>query len=259
MLNSLISEVRLLRSGIRTMYGDPGAAAGRIRHEHLSAVLRLTPMAMAANMGNASLILWSFKDSLTAGLFSWWAVMMTLASLSLLSWFRFRNRCSTKVSCRAIRRSTLHAGVLALAWGCLPVVWFADAGHSQQVAITALFTGMMGAGAFVLGALPLASMAYVAVFAASALWALARAGEPQFVAFALLVLLYAFMVLVGGISYWRKATALILARNEAVRHEQMLAVVLQDFLVLIKLRRILKNIMLQLQMDRSKRILFLNK
>ena len=84
MLNSLISEVRLLRSGIRTMYGDPGAAAGRIRHEHLSAVLRLTPMAMVANMGNASLILWSFKDSLTAGLFSWWAVMMTLASLSLL-------------------------------------------------------------------------------------------------------------------------------------------------------------------------------
>ena len=113
MLNSLISEVRLLRSGIRTMYGDPGAAAGRIRHEHLSAVLRLTPMAMVANMGNASLILWSFKDSLTPGLFSWWAVMMTLASLSLLSWFRFRNRCSTQVSCRAIRRSTLHAGVLA--------------------------------------------------------------------------------------------------------------------------------------------------
>ena len=119
--------------------------------------------------------------------------------------------------------------MLALAWGFLPVVWFADAGHSQQVAITALFPGMMGAGAFVLGALPLASMAYVAVFAASALWALARAGEPQFVAFALLVLLYAFMVLVGGISYWRKATALILAKNEAVRHEQMLAVVLQDF------------------------------
>jgi PAS domain-containing protein len=56
-----------------------------------------------------------------------------------------------------------------------------------------------------------------------------HAGEPQFIAFALLVLLYAFMVLVGGISYWRKATALILARNEAVRHEQMLAVVLQDF------------------------------
>ena len=70
--------------------------------------------------------------------------MMTLASLSLLSWFRFWNRSSTQVSCRAIRRSTLHAGVLALAWGCLPVVWFADAGHSQQVAITALFTGMMG-------------------------------------------------------------------------------------------------------------------
>ncbi len=72
-----------------------------------------------------------------------------------------------------------------------------------------------------MGALPLASVAYVVVFAASALWALARAGEPQFLAYALLVMLYAFVVLVGGISYWRKATALILAKNEAVRHEQM--------------------------------------
>ncbi|MFX9154087.1 hypothetical protein ABTN53_19680, partial [Acinetobacter baumannii] len=80
--------------------------------------------------------------------------------MSLLSWFRFRNRSSTQVSCRTIRRSTVHAGVLALAWGFLPVVWFADAGHSQQLAIAALFTGMMGAGTFVLGALPLASVAY---------------------------------------------------------------------------------------------------
>jgi hypothetical protein len=59
------------------MYGDPGRLQGAFAM-NTSAQPRLTPMAMVANMGNASLILWSFKDSLTAGLFSWWAVMMTL-------------------------------------------------------------------------------------------------------------------------------------------------------------------------------------
>ncbi|MBX9832043.1 MAG: EAL domain-containing protein, partial [Burkholderiaceae bacterium] len=52
---------------------------------------------------------------------------------------------------------------------------------------------------------------------------------PEIMAIAVLVVLYAIMVLVGGISYWRKSTALLLSQNEAVRHEQMLAVMLQDF------------------------------
>lgn len=229
MLASLTAEVRNLRNGIRSMYGDHGAAAGRIRHEHLSAVVRLTPIAMVANMGNASLVMWSFKGQWTTGLIAWWAVMMTLATLSLASWAKFRHRRSTQVSCRGIHRSTLNAVILALVWGIMPVVWFAGAGHSQQLLIAALFTGMMGAGTFVLGALPLASLAYVLIFAAASVLTLVRAQEPQTLLIALLVGLYALMVLLSGITYWRKATALLLSQNEAVRHEQMLAVMLQDF------------------------------
>lgn len=222
-------NLRTLRTGIRTMYSDTGDAAGRMRYDHLSTVVRLTPVAMVANMGNASLVLWSFQGSLTAGLLTWWAIMMTLATVALASWAKFWRRRSTRVSCRGIHRSTWHAAVLGLVWGCLPVAWFGEASHSQQLVIATLFTGMMGAGTFVLGALPLASLAYVLIFTASAIWALARAGEPQIMAIAILVVLYAVMVLVGGISYWRKATALLLSQDEAVRHEQMLAVMLQDF------------------------------
>ncbi len=229
MLAALTAEVRNLRNGIRTMYWDHGAAAGRIRHEHLSAVVRLTPIAMLANMANASLVLWGFKGQWTTGLIAWWAVMMTLATLALASWAKFRHRRSTQVSCRGIRRSTLNAVVLALLWGVMPVVWFGGAGHSQQLLIAALFTGMMGAGTFVLGALPLASLAYVLIFAAASVLALIQAGEPQTLPISLLVVLYAIMVLISGITYWRKATALLLSQNEAVRHEQMLAVMLQDF------------------------------
>ena len=229
MLTSMTNELRTLRNGIRTMYWDPGAAAGRMRYEHLSTVVRLTPVAMVANMGNASLVLWSFQATLTTGLVVWWAIMMTLAMLALGSWAKFWRRRSTRVSCRGINRSTLHAAILGLVWGFLLVAWFGDASHSQQLVIATLFTGMMGAGTFVLGALPLASLAYVLIFTGSAVWALGRAGEPEIMAIAVLVVLYAIMVLVGGISYWRKSTALLLSQNEAVRHEQMLAVMLQDF------------------------------
>ena len=229
MLTSMTNELRTLRNGIRTMYWDPGAAAGRMRYEHLSTVVRLTPVAMVANMGNASLVLWSFQATLTTGLVIWWAIMMTLAMLALGSWAKFWRRRSTRVSCRGINRSTLHAAILGLVWGFLPVAWFGDASHSQQLVIATLFTGMMGAGTFVLGALPLASLAYVLIFTGSAVWALGRAGEPEIVAIAVVVVLYAIMVLVGGISYWRKSTALLLSQSEAVRHEQMLAVMLQDF------------------------------
>lgn len=229
MLTFLTNEMHALRNGIRTMYRDTGAAAGRIRHEHLSTVTRLTPAAMLANMGNASLTLWSFRDSLTGGLWAWWAAMMALAVMALTNWARFRHRRATVASCRAIHRATLHAAVLALAWGVLPVAWFGTAGHSQQLVIATLFTGMMGAGTLVLSALPLASTAYVSIFTASAVCALAMTGEPQALAISALLFLYAAMVLGGALSYWRKATALLLSKNEAVRHEQMLAVVLQDF------------------------------
>ena len=162
-------------------------------------------MAMVANMGNASSFCGASRQP-DSGLFSWWAVMMTLASLSLLSWFRFWNRCSTQVSCRFIRRSTQHAGVLALTWVVFP--WCGSPMRAQPaLAITALFTGMMGLAQLCVERPAAGDMAYV-VFAASALWALAR-GTTSSSLFALLVLLYAFMVLVGGISYWRKATRLI--------------------------------------------------
>ncbi|MCZ8221180.1 MAG: EAL domain-containing protein [Acidovorax sp.] len=229
MFKRFTHEVNLLRSGVRTMYWDTGAAAGRIRQEHLNAVTRLTPTAMVANMGNASLMLWSFRDNMTTGLWAWWAAMMALALTALTNWARFRNRQDTVASCRAVHRATLHAAILALAWGFLPVEWFGSASHGQQLVIATLFTGMMGAGTLILSSLPLASVAYVAVFTGSAIWTLAGVGDAQPIAISVLLFLYAAMVLGGAVSYWRKATALILSKNEAVRHEQMLAVVLHDF------------------------------
>lgn len=229
MLASIVAELHTLRSGIHTMYRDTGATAGRIRFEHLNSVVRLTPFAMAANVGSASLVLWAFRGQWSTGLLMWWGIMVGIAALALGNWLRFRHRPLQMVSCRGINRSTWHAALLAAAWGFMPVTWFPGASPGQQLVIATLFTGMLGAGTFVLGALPLASLAYVSLFTASSLWALASAGEPMMRGVAMLLGFYAPMVLVGGLSSWRKATAFLLSQNDAVRQEQMLAVMLQDF------------------------------
>lgn len=229
MSSTLIDELRTVASGVRTMYGDDGAIAGRMRFEHLNAVVRLTPLAMAANLGNASLVLWAFHGQWTTGLLVWWGVMVMLASMATWRWLTFRRKPLPVVSCRGIHRTTLHAALLAAHWAVLPIAWFADASHGQQLAIATLFTGMMGAGTFVLGALPLASLAYVLLFAASSLIALLMTRDPLLAGVAVLVGMYAAMVFLGGISYWRKATALMLSQGEAVRHEHMLEVMLRDF------------------------------
>lgn len=229
MPSTLIAELQTLISGVRTMYGDKGPTAGRLRFEHLNAVLRLTPVVMVANVGNASLLLWAFHGHWTTGLLVWWGVMVLMASLAMWRWATARSRPFPTVSCRGIRRSTLHAGLLAANWAVIPIAWFADAGHGQQLAIATLFTGMMGAGTFVLASLPLASLVYVSIFSLSSLIALLSTQEPVMAGVAVLVFIYAAVVFVGGMSYWRKATALILSQSEAVRHEQMLAVMLRDF------------------------------
>lgn len=229
MLSNLPAELRTIVGGVRTMYGDEGPTAGRLRYEHLVSVLRLTPIAMVANVGNASLLLWAFRGEWTPGLIAWWLLMAGMGSMAGWRWVTFRRKPLPIVSCRGIRRSTWHAAFLASAWAVMPMAWFADASHGQQLAIATLFTGMMGAGTFVLGALPLASLAYVTLFAASSLVTLLMMRDPIMAAVAVLVLVYATMAYIGGLSYWRKATALMVSQVEAVRHEHMLAVMLRDF------------------------------
>lgn len=133
------------------------------------------------------------------------------------------------MSSRGLRKSTLHAALLAANWAVVPLFWFGDASHGQQLAIAVLFTGMMGAGTFVLAALPLASLVYVTLFTASSLAGLLMTQHPILWAVALLVGVYAAVVYLGGLSYWRKATALMLSQSEAVRHEHMLEIILRDF------------------------------
>ena len=184
---------------------------------------------MAANIGSGALVLWAFRAQMPAGMWLWWASLMLISGVALMGWAARRKRQFDTASVRAVRRATWHAATLAAAWAVMPLLWFADASPPQQLTVATLITGLLGAGTFVLSPLPLASLAYAVIFTAAALGALLMAQEPMYLGVMGLLGLYAALAVIGSLSMWRKATALLRSQAEAVRHEQMLAVLLHDF------------------------------
>ncbi len=218
-----------LRAGIAAQYRADDPESAQIRGAHLNSVNRLTPYAMAANVGSSALVLWAFRHGMPAGLWWWWACLMIVSGLAVANWYKRRHRPVATASRRAMHRASLHAVVLAGTWSAMTLAWFPGATPAQQLLITALVTGMVGAGSFALSPLPIASLLYTTVFAGGMFGALWSAGDPLFIGVAALLSFYAPMAMIGSLFNWRKATTLLRSQTQAVRHEQMLAVLLQDF------------------------------
>ncbi|MDP3699419.1 MAG: EAL domain-containing protein [Hylemonella sp.] len=221
--------LRELRADIAAMYGDDQAEAARLRGAHLRSVIRLTPAMMVANVGSGALAVWSFAPGITAGLWTWLAVLCGVCGLALFNWAQRRGHRVLTASSRSVHRATWNAMLLASLWGVLPLLWLQGATVGQQLTLVTLITGMIGAGSFVLSPLPYASLAWAAVISLGAFGALASVGGAASAKVALLLSLYSPIVIIGSLVNWHKATALLRSQAQSARQEQMLAVLLQDF------------------------------
>ncbi|QBK05912.1 EAL domain-containing protein [Hylemonella gracilis] len=221
--------LRELRADIAAMYDGDGPEAARLRGAHLSSVIRLTPPLMFANFGSGALAVWSFAPDIPLGLWIWMAALCTVCGLAMLNWVRRRGRQVLTASPRSVRRATLHALLLASAWGTLPLLWFGGSTIDQQLPLVALISGMLGAGSFVLSPLPYASLAWAAAISLGSIGALINADSASAAKVGLLVSLYAPIVVIGSLVSWYKSTALLRAQAQSARQEQMLSVLLQDF------------------------------
>ncbi|OYT91520.1 MAG: PAS domain S-box protein [Burkholderiales bacterium PBB3] len=222
-------DIGSLRAEIAQMYSEPGTEMGLIRGAHLNAVVRLTPHTMLANAASGTLVLWSYRDAISTLMWLWWACLILLTLGTLASWFHGRQRQITSASARAVKRATWHAATLALLWGSLALGWFSSASAGQQIIIATLYTGMLGAGSFVLNPLPRASLVYSSIYMLCAFGAMLQIASATMAGVAILLGFYGPMVMVGALYSWRKSTALLKATAHAERQEQMLAVLLQDF------------------------------
>lgn len=220
---------RELHADIAAMYKGADAQAAQLRGAHLTSVIRLTPSMMFANVGSGALLLGSFAPGIPTGLWVWMAVLCGVCGMAQLNWMKRQGRPVVTASSRSIHRATFHALLLASMWGIMPLLWLPNATVGQQMTIVTLVTGMLGAGSFVLSPLPYASLAWVTAITLGSLGALWFVGDVSSLIVALLLSLYSPIVVIGALSAWHKATALLHSQAQSVRQEQMLAVLLQDF------------------------------
>ena len=223
----LDERVRALRLEMQSFPADH-PLAGNFRAEQLQAVLRLTPLTMAANLINASLICMTFWQTANPWVLGGWAALVVVAiGQGFRAWHHGGRRASA--SPRALRRAVWHASMLAALWGAVPVLLMPGASPPEQLLLATITAGMICAGGFALATVPNAATAYVLILSSAGVWALARAGFPLALAVSLLVASYGLIVLASVWSNARLFVAHLLAKAEAERHHQVIGLLLRDF------------------------------
>jgi len=176
--------------------------AALVRGAQVGAIVRLTPLVMAASCVNAAILLAFFDalDVLRLQHWIWAIVFLALALGHMRAWRSRRRRPKRTASRRTIRRLVLNGAALGAVWGYIPAVTFAGAPTPVQLFVTCMTAGMMAAGSFVLTPAPLAAMSYVLVMAAGAEVALWRPYSAVHLAMTGLLISYV-AVLLGNINW----------------------------------------------------------
>jgi predicted signal transduction protein with EAL and GGDEF domain len=203
--------------------------SAEVRAQLLQQTLRLTPALMGANVICVGIIAASFGTTGGLALWLWSAALLVMSALGSVGWWRSRHRQVQRASPRAFGRATRHAGVLGALWGLLPLWCFPTATGPQQVLVASLITGMLGAGAFGLAAMPLASIAFVSTITVGALGALWLTGQLVFIPLVILMVCYAAVVVLGAMAAARQSANLLRARLKQARQARVQSLLLRDF------------------------------
>jgi signal transduction histidine kinase/CheY-like chemotaxis protein len=178
--------------------------AGRVRAAQVRAIVRLTPLAMTASSLNALLLvltLWHIGE-LQVRLIVWASLVILSALYYGRTWMAGGERDPERpASCRAIRRAVLHGVLFGSLWGAVPAMLFPGGSGQVQLLVGCITAGMMCAGAFVLGTVPLAALASVAMMLAGSAYALLSDGVAT-IHLVLIALMVIYAAVIVGNLVW---------------------------------------------------------
>ena len=215
----LRSKFSKLFAGDLTAFGGPQVdetVAAQIRAEQLTLVLRHTPGMMLANACNAAVLaiaLWHSPDGAFAAM--WASALIFLSGLSGLkaraSWRVAKPQTASR---RAIHRLVRNAFILGAFWAIVPVSFFGDATSGRQLVITCLCAGMLAGGAFAFATIPVAAIAVVTPIILGTAICIGRGGDLVYLLVAILVIVYACVLLRGVFAYSFEFTRRLIAHLE---------------------------------------------
>ncbi|WP_304217665.1 bifunctional diguanylate cyclase/phosphodiesterase [Phenylobacterium aquaticum] len=207
------------------------ARLGEVRAAQIHAITGAIPLMVLANLLIVAVLMavvWPHAPA--REVLTWGAAMAGGLLLALDAWRRVRGRpAPRRLSARATRRATVHAGALGVLWGLAPLLWFSQIGGLDQALISALVVGLMAAGAFALAAAPTVAIGYVAGLGLGAMLALVTTGEVIGAAAGLLLAVYMAVLIAGVAGAARQFVARFRAEAALAEHGQLIGMLLHDF------------------------------
>lgn len=214
----------------------PEPLAGKIRAGQITAILRLTPVMMIANLLNIATVDWLFwGNAPTAFLIAWSTLTALVALTGFRSWWRNRPTVFLEGlpphsrSRRSIRRMIVSSGSMALIWSMVPLTLFASVDAPARLFIAVLTTGMMCGGALALSTVPVAALTYTFILMMASMISLISASEPLLGFIGVVLLIYTW-ILAKSITW--KANMFVnrlIDQAKLEKQNELISLLLRDF------------------------------
>ena len=202
----------------------------RIRAKQIDAITRLVPITMTINLVNGAIVLFVFWNTGSNIFLGAWALTIACAAaMAMRSWVRSRRRAPKEASRNAMRRMTVHAFVLALTWGTMPIVLLPAIDPTYQVIVACLMAGMISAGGFALATVPTAGLTYTWTMTAASAAALLLCRVDVYAVTAVFLLIYAVFISRNVISNGKLFFDNSLAQLQLVRQTETISLLLKEF------------------------------
>jgi diguanylate cyclase (GGDEF)-like protein len=212
------------------VYLSRDTESAEIRARLVQWVTFVSPWLMVVNIVSAVLLARTLPADVAPWLrWSWCVAVCAMCTLGLAGWLRHRHKIPTRVSPRAVRKSAIHAGVLASLWATLPWTTFAHGSPSAQILIAGMMLGLVAGGGFVLTPLAPAAIAFSVIIGVSTSAAVAQIHDPMAALLSGLMAAYTVVTAAAILLGARRSAGALRAEREAERQGQLVALLLKDF------------------------------
>ena len=204
--------------------------SAEIRARLVQWVTFVSPWLMGVNIVSAVLLALTLPVAVAPWLrWSWCGLLCAMCALGLVGWLRHRRKIPTRVSPKVVRKSMLHAGVLASLWATLPWTIFPSGSPSAQILIAGVMLGMVAGGGFVLTPLAPAAVVFTAIIGVSTSAAVAQYSDRLAAVLSALMAIYTVVTIAAVLLGARRSAGALRAEREAERQGQLVSLLLKDF------------------------------
>jgi diguanylate cyclase (GGDEF)-like protein len=220
-----------LKTRLSLNIGGEAKDAAEFRAHQLKAVIGITPLMMAANIINATIICASFSgEPFAVCVCLWTALIYAMAFSGYSSWRQSKAHPFPKrISPRAIKNVAVNSTLLGFVWGIVPVIAYPGGDLATKLVIVGFVGGMMGGGCFALYVVPRAMAGYLFGMFITFFAALLLSRGPGDVTVGALLIMYAACLYISSLTMARTFASSKISASEVEEQASIIGLLLKDF------------------------------